>query len=167
VSSPSSDAVRPTLAEVDRALTAPGAPFEMQTIEIEGVPLRVYKNAPPHLRFLFEESRKWGDRTFITYEEERLTYEQHYHAVVRLARELVERYNVQKGDRVAIAMRNLPEWSVVFWAIVSIGAVAVPLNSWWVAKELNFALADCGAQVAVLDAERYSILTAHLPELKL
>ncbi len=44
---------------------------------------------------------------------------------------LVERYGVGPGDRVAIGMRNYPEWVIAFAAITSIGAVSVSLNAWW------------------------------------
>jgi long-chain acyl-CoA synthetase len=157
----------PTLSQVDRVLTGPGAPFELQTQEIDGIPLRTYKKAPRHLGELLETSRNWGSREFIVYESERLTFEQHYQAVALLAHELVERYGVEKGDRVAIAMRNLPEWSISFWAGVAIGAIVVPLNAWWVGTELNYALADSGTKVILLDAERYSVLAPFLPDLPL
>ena len=157
----------PTLSEVDRVLTGPGAPFELQTIEIDGILLRTYKKAPQHLGELLEASRNWESREFIVYENERLTFDQHYQAVALLAHELVERYGIEKGDRVAIAMRNLPEWSIAFWAAVAIGAIVVPLNAWWVGTELNYALADSGAKVILLDAERYGALAPFLPGLPL
>ncbi|GII95292.1 hypothetical protein Ssi02_55230 [Sinosporangium siamense] len=49
-----------------------------------------------------------------------------------------------QGDRVALAMRNYPEWVVSFSAIMALGAVAVPLNAWWTRSELEFGLADSG-----------------------
>ena len=58
---------------------------------------------------------------------------------------LVDRYGVAPGDRVAIGMRNYPEWVIAFAAITSIGAVSVSLNAWWTEDELDYALEDCGA----------------------
>jgi acyl-CoA synthetase (AMP-forming)/AMP-acid ligase II len=70
---------------------------------------------------------------------------------------------VNKGDRVAIAMRNSPEWCISFMAITSVGAVAVPMNSWWQGDELAYGLQDCGARHIILDAARYQRLAPHIP----
>ena len=67
--------------------------------------------------------------------------------------DLVER--MLGGDRVALAMRNLPEWPVAFFAIVSLGAIAVPLNAWWTGPELAYGLADSGATVLITDYRRH------------
>ena len=67
---------------------------------------------------------------------------------------LRDRYGVKKGDRVAIAMRNFPEWVVAFWAITTLGAVVVPLNAWWSAEELQYGLEDSGSRVVFADEER-------------
>ena len=61
------------LAQVDALLTAPGAKFEMDEVVIRGVPTRVWKNAPPSMRFLIEASRGHGDRLFVIYEDERVS----------------------------------------------------------------------------------------------
>ncbi len=58
----------------------------------------------------------------------------------------------KKGDRVGIAMRNLPEWIVSFAAILSIGAVSVSFNAWWTESELDYALDDSGSVVLIVDA---------------
>lgn len=110
-----------TIAETCRILTEPGAPFEMETIDVCGRPTRVYKNAHRDLRAIFDASRAWNDRTFIVYQDERVSYRAHYRAASALAWRLVEDYGVQKGDRVAIAMRNFPEWPIAFWATTAIG----------------------------------------------
>ena len=67
---------------------------------------------------------------------------------------LVHDLDVAKGDRVAIAMRNYPEWIAAFAAITSVGAVAVPMNAWWQTDEMVFALDDSGAKVVFADADR-------------
>ncbi|MDR3513036.1 MAG: class I adenylate-forming enzyme family protein, partial [Caulobacteraceae bacterium] len=142
------------LDEARRILTSPGMAFEMETVSIDGRPTRAYRNAPPNLRALLEATRQWGGRDFIVYEGERLTYDAHYRAVSALARAMVERFGLAKGDRVAIAMRNLPEWSIAFWATVSVGAVAAPLNAWGTGGDLEYGLSDSEAKVALVDAER-------------
>ncbi|HEX7944774.1 MAG TPA: AMP-binding protein, partial [Phenylobacterium sp.] len=118
------DGARPwpkvSIEEVYRTLTAPGAPFEMQEIEVRGRRVRAYKNARNGLREIFDLGRTWGQREFIVYEGERQTYDAHFRAAGALGRILAERYGVTKGDRIVIAMRNLPEWSLAFWAGQSI-----------------------------------------------
>lgn len=156
-----------SIADAVVALTAPGAPFEMEERNIGGLPTRVWKNAPPSLRAVLEASRAHGDSPFLVYEDERLSFAEHYRRCAALARALRERYGIAKGDRVAIAMRNFPEWSVAFWAAAAIGAIVVPLNAWMTGPELEYCLADCGASVLIADAERAERLLPHLAALRL
>jgi long-chain acyl-CoA synthetase len=165
VSEPAFPAV--SLDEARRILTAPGMPYETQVLTIRGRPTPVYVNAPPDLRAVFEASRAFADRDFIIYQDERLSFEAHRRAACALAHVLVERYGVAKGDRVAIAMRNLPEWSIAFWAAIVIGAVAAPLNGWGTGDDLAYGLGDSGAKVAILDAERLERLQPFLADLNL
>jgi acyl-CoA synthetase (AMP-forming)/AMP-acid ligase II len=139
--------------------------FEMAEREIRGTPTRIWKNAPPSLVGVLEMSRAHGDKTFLVYEDERLTFEEFFHQVAALARQLVETYGVGKGDRVAIAMRNFPEWAVSFWAAAAAGAVNVPLNAWWTGPELEYGLADSGAKVLIADGARLQRLAPHLASL--
>ena len=67
-------------------------------------------------------------------------------ASTRSADALVDRYGIAKGDRVAIGMRNYPEWVMSMLAIISIGGVSVSLNAWWIEDEIDYALEDCGAR---------------------
>jgi long-chain acyl-CoA synthetase len=116
--------------------------------------VRAFRHAPPSLRELFATARSRGDAMFLVYEDERWTFEEVMRHVDAMAALLVERYEVRPGDRVAIGMRNYPEWVISFAAITSIGAVSVSLNAWWTADELDYALEDSGASVLVADVER-------------
>jgi long-chain acyl-CoA synthetase len=156
-----------SLAEVTTALTAPGAPFEIGEVEIHGIATRVWKNAPASLRTVLVQSRLHGEKTFLVYEDERLSFAEHFGAAARLAHILVEDWGIAKGDRVAIAMRNLPEWSLSFWAAAAAGAVAVPLNAWWSGEELEYGLMDSGSKVLFCDAERAGRLAPHFANLDL
>src|SRR5277367_7183982 len=152
-----------SLAEAHAKLTAPGAPFEMDEAVIRGVRTRVWKNVPPTLRELLPAARAaYGPREFLVYENDRATYESFYRAAVAIAYEL-QKQGVKKGDRVAIVMRNLPEWPAIFHAVGIIGAIVTPLNAWWTGPELEYGLVDSGTKVAFLDAERLERLTEHLP----
>ncbi len=157
--------VVPSIAEVQAALTAPGEPFEIIDTTIRGIPTRVWKNAPTSLGAILAQSRGYGDLDFLVYEEEHWTFKTHHAAVAALARTLVDRHGVEKGDRVAVAMRNLPEWSVGFWAAVAAGAVVVPLNAWWTGTELAYGLRDSATKVLICDQERLDRLDPELDEL--
>jgi long-chain acyl-CoA synthetase len=150
-----------SLAEAHALLTGPGAPYEMDEVVIGGVATRIWKNVPPTLRDVFLMGRSFGPRTFVVYENDRATYEAFARATLAFAAEL-RRQGVQKGDRVALVMRNLPEWPVVFFAAVLTGAIVTPLNAWWTGLELEYGLNDSGAKVAIVDPERYDRLAAHL-----
>jgi long-chain acyl-CoA synthetase len=150
-----------SLAQAHARLTAPGSPFEMDERDIRGQRLRVWKNAPPTLREVFLAGRAFGPRAFLVYDDERASYEGFSRAALALAGHLAA-HGVRKGDRVAIAMRNLPEWPVAFFATILLGAVATPLNAWWTGPELEYGLRDCGASVAIVDSERFERLSEHL-----
>jgi long-chain acyl-CoA synthetase len=148
-------------------LTKAGALFEVVEAEVLGVPMRVYANAPASMRAILETTAAQGDRNFLVYRDERYTFRQHLGIVGALATRLREQYGVGKGDRVAIGMRNYPEWVMSFWAVQALGAVAVPLNAWWTGPELAYALEDSGTTVLFMDGERLARLQDHLPQLAL
>ncbi|MEV6980161.1 AMP-binding protein [Sphaerisporangium sp. NPDC051017] len=143
-----------THEQVRAQLTGPGQLFEMEEIEVRGARIRTWKHAPLTFRAMLGNSRFHGEQVFLVYEDERLTYEEHYRRAATLAGRLVEDYGVVKGDRVAIAMRNHPEWVVAFSAVLAAGAIAVPLNAWWTTPELEYGLSDSGARLVIVDGER-------------
>lgn len=155
---------RMSLAQVDALLTAPGSRLEMDEAIIRGIPTRIWKNAPPDLPFLVRLSRAHGDRTATIFEEERTSWEAQYRAIAALAAQL-GRLGIVKGDRVAIAMANLPEWPVAFFAATSLGAIAVPLNAWWTGPELEYGLADSGSKLLIADSSRWQRIEPHRPVL--
>ena len=133
-------------------LTAPGQPFELQTVELYGASCRAIKHAPATLRDLFEAAR--SEATFIVFNEERYSFEEAYQRAADIAHILVNDFGVAKGDRIAISMRNFPEWIFAFSAVTSIGAIAVAMNALWTPEEMAYGLADNGAKVLFADAER-------------
>jgi len=143
-------------------LTAAGAPFEIVT-GADG--LKRYRQAPASMRELIDQGRQFGDAEFLVYAGQRRSFGEFFQRVDALAHQLVHTLNVTAGDRVAIAMRNYPEWMEVYAAVVSLGAVVVPLNSWGKARELHFGLEDSGAVVVFCDGERYRYIADALPTL--
>ncbi len=142
------------LNDVTKQLTGPGGPFEIHQIEVLGRPLRAYKGAPADMRQIWLATAPFGDKDYLVYEGERLSYTETHEVVASVARSLVERFGVKAGDRVAIAMRNYPEWPIAYWATVSIGATVVGMNAWWTGPELAYALEDSQPMVVIADRER-------------
>jgi long-chain acyl-CoA synthetase len=143
-----------SMNEATAALTAPGQLFEMEELDIRGVPTRTWKHAPPTLRAVIDMSLAHGDAPFLVYEDERTTFAEHFQIACTLAHRLQSTFDVVQGDRVAIIMRNLPEWIMAFWAATLAGAIVVPLNAWWSGEELRYGLEDSGSKVAFVDTER-------------
>src|SRR5579863_856012 len=146
-----------SLAAAHAALTAPGSIFEIEERDIRGVRTRVWKNAPPTLREAFAAGRIHGEKTFLVYRDERVSFEELARAALAIAAAL-QSEGLEKGDRVAIAMRNLPEWPAVFFGTLLAGGVATLLNAWWTGPELEYGLIDSGAKFAFLDGERFDRL---------
>jgi long-chain acyl-CoA synthetase len=142
----------PTRQEALASLTAPGQPYELRQDVVAGRPCRVFVNAPPSLRALYADTAT--DAEFIVFEQERLTFHEAWRRAARIAHLLVNDYGIRKGDRVAISMRNYPEWITTFMATTSIGAIAVAMNALWQAEELEYGLTDSGAKVLFADQER-------------
>lgn len=141
------------LKQAWQQLTAPGQFFEVGTIDVDGVPIRSYKHAPPSLRELWLSTAGHGDKDYLVFAGERCSYTQAQTFTASVAHWL-HSAGVKPGDRVAIAMRNYPEWMLAYWAVTSMGAVVVGMNAWWVPHEMEFALEDAAPVVLICDRER-------------
>jgi long-chain acyl-CoA synthetase len=150
--------------EATRAVLTTDPHFQLEERVIRGIPWRVYRNAVPSLRSVFEASARFDERDFLVYESERWRYADHRRIVTGLARRWHDQ-GVRKGDRIGIAMRNYPEWAMTFWATEVLGAIAVPLNAWWTGPELAYAIHDSGTSYLVADGERIAALARELPGL--
>ncbi len=156
-----------SMEEATAQLTRAGGMFSTDRIDIRGVTTTVWKAAPPTLRTVLDMTRAHGEKDYIVFEDERLTYAEHYRRAATLGQRLVAEFGIRKGDRVGLAMRNLPEWPLIFWASVAVGAVIVPLNAWWTADELEYGITDAGCRLLFVDAERLETLEGKLPALGL
>lgn len=133
--------------------TSAGQIFEVNTVDIAGIPTRNFTHAPPSLREFWLGAAQHGEREYLIYQDERITYSQAQQYSAALANWL-QQQGVVPGDRVAIAMRNYPEWMLAYWAITSMGAVVVGMNAWWIAQEMHYALTDSQPTVLICDRER-------------
>ena len=146
------------LAQRVRAqLTAPGAPFEVIEAVVGGRSQRLYRNAFPNLPALLASARAHGDKPFIVHQGETWSFARFFAEADALAAQW-RGWGLQPGERVAIAMRNRPEWAVAFAAAALLGAVPAPLNSFGLGEELREALADVEPRILVCDAERLARL---------
>jgi long-chain acyl-CoA synthetase len=152
------------LREAWSALTASGAQFEIVETEVRGQKLRAYKNAPPTLRALWQISAAHGDKEYLVYGEERWTFERAHREVASIANWLLE-HGVSPGDRVAIAMRNYPEWMLAYWACTNVGIAVVGVNAWWTGPELVYGIQDSDPKAIIADSERLDRIAAHADEI--
>lgn len=135
-------------------MVGPGSPFEMTETTVRGIDMRVFTHAPPDMRVIWEASAAFGDRKYLVFEDESLTFDQAHATVRALAHHLRNEHGVGSGDRVAVAMRNYPEWVLSYWAILSLGAACVGMNAWWTGQEMEYGLTDSAPKVLIADAER-------------
>lgn len=153
-----------TLSEIEAQLTAPGAPFEMVEEEVLGQRMHVFKQRFPHLRALVDYSIVHGDQDYLVFGDDfRISFKEHHKVVASVAKALRERFGVEKGDRVAILAANCPEWVVSFFAIASLGAIAVGMNGWWVGDEIEFGLQDSEPKLLIADKKRLARLEGKDP----
>ena len=153
--------MNPALEKFEQAvaqLTAPGQMFELDEVDINGYRYRNYASLPQNLNAYYQFMLQHAKKDFAVYKDERYTFEQGLAHSNEFAAALVNRYGVKKGDRVAILSRNNPQWLMAFIAITSIGAVAVPMNSWWTTEELDYGFEDSGAKVVIADRPRINSL---------
>lgn len=141
-------------------LTGVGAPYEVAGDDSTG---RYYKTAPENLRDALAVARNHGDREFLIYEGERRTFNQLMDEADTLAAAL-QAAGIEKGDRVALAMRNYPEWMAAFLAVIDIGAVIVPVNSWGKPADIAYTVGDAGAKLVICDQQRYDGVAEMLAE---
>ncbi len=153
-----------SLEEATAKMTAPGSMFETERATVNGIEMTVWKHAPTTLRQVLDLSLNHASRDFLVYEGQRFTFELHYRLASTLATRLIDA-GVKKGDRVAIASRNLPQWVMTFWGTVLTGAVVVPINAWWTPDELQYGLSDSGTSVLFVDEERLERVRGKLDDL--
>ncbi|MEQ9462755.1 MAG: class I adenylate-forming enzyme family protein [Haliea sp.] len=136
------------------ALTADGQPFALEKVVVNGVDFLSYVTMPANLGAYCALMQNHGERDFVAYRDQRYSFAATLAHSAALGAALQRKFGVGPGDRVAIASRNNPEWMMAFIAIVSIGAVAVPMNAWWTTEELDYGIEDSGSRIVVADPER-------------
>ncbi|MBK6678458.1 MAG: acyl--CoA ligase [Rhodocyclaceae bacterium] len=153
------------IEQSQRQLCAPGAPFEVTEANIAGRVVPVFRNSPVDVREAMAPARGHGEREFLVYLDQRWSYRKFFEQVDALTGQLATRYGIGRGDRVAIAMRNRPEWLAAFVAVISAGATVVPLNSWGQREELLHGLTDSAPKLCFCDEPRFAHVANDLASL--
>lgn len=146
------------LKKIAAAHMAPGTALETKTVTIDGEDVSVFAHAPTNLGELYKLGLRSGEQAFLVYQEERFSFAESLDLALRMASVLKEKYEIQLGDRVAICARNSPEWCIAYMAITLVGAIAVPMNSWWKGLELKYGLSDSGSKLIFLDPARLDLI---------
>ncbi len=96
--------------------------------------------------------RSHGDRTALVFGERRWTYRELDAEIARMAAGL-HALGVAPGGRVALQLRNRPEFVTLYYAIQRLGAVAVPMDVRLQGPEVAHVVADSGARLLAHDAD--------------
>lgn len=145
-------------------LLSPQAPFALAT---DNQGSKYFVNAPQTLVEAIQLGRSHGDAPFLSWFEQHYSFSEFFAAADQMTAVLQHQLHIQPGERVAIAMRNRPEWMIMFVACVQAGVIPVPLNSWGLHDELIYAIQDAGASIVVCDAERRQQLQGSLDVLQI
>lgn len=161
------NSIKQTLDNNFAQLTHEASPWALETKEFNGISYKYYPKAPKNLIELLDQGRQYADNEFLIYQDERISYAEFFHQADAIAWQLQNTYQIKPGDRVAIAMRNYPEWMMAFVAIAQTGAVIVPLNSWGQKAEIEYGLKDAGCKLAFFDQQRFDYVADDLATLNI
>jgi acyl-CoA synthetase (AMP-forming)/AMP-acid ligase II len=153
------------LKDIVAAHKAPEAELAIHKENINGQEYDVFSKAPNNLGKLYELGLKEANEIFLVYQDERYSFAETLNMAQRFARSLKENYDISHGDRVAICARNSPEWCLAYMAISILGAIIVPMNSWWKGTEIEYGLRDSGSKLAILDQARFEQLKPYIASL--
>ncbi len=146
-------------------ITGPGGEYELiEQVVRGGNVCRVVKRAPKSVVDLLLDTRHFEGLEYIRYRDEAYTFGDVIGQTSRLAGAL-RRLGVRRGDRVAVCMRNCPEWPAAFFAPMALGAVTVSLNGWWSHEEIAYGIRDAQARAVIVDGGRLERIAGDLPAL--
>ncbi len=121
------------------------------------VPEHVEYPLTPMPAVLEETARKYPDHTALIFKDAKLTFREYNQAVDRFAAAL-QKLGVEKGDRVAIHLLNMPQFPIAYYAVLRIGGIVVPCNPVYTAREMKHQVSDSGAKVIVTLSMMYPII---------
>ena len=142
---------------------------------MEKVWLKHYEPQVPHsidypslsLYQLFQQSKeKYSEQAAVHFMGRDVTYAELAGHIESLATALAD-LGVKKGDRVAIHLPNSTQFPIAYFAALSLGAVVVPCNPLYVAREMQYQLKDSGAETIITLTRFYKMIKEIQPETKL
>lgn len=158
---------RAVIEHIARQVTEAEEVLNIAETDVLGTRQLAYVNAPADLRFLLLKAMEHSDKTAVVFENQRWTFADLVARSVAVANTLIDRHGVTPGTRVALAMRNSPEWMACFLGVIAAGGVIVPLNGWWTSEEMAFGLEDSGAKVVIAGARQIERVRPHADRLGL
>nr|NIN67985.1 AMP-binding protein [Anaerolineae bacterium]NIN98064.1 AMP-binding protein [Anaerolineae bacterium]NIQ81007.1 AMP-binding protein [Anaerolineae bacterium] len=114
----------------------------------EGVPAHIDYPRIPLYQLLEDSAAKHPERPCTRFFGRELTYREIKDLSDRFAAAIRGR-GVQKGDRVALLLPNSPQFIIAYFGLLKAGAVIVPLNPLYTARELAFHFEDSGTETVV------------------
>ncbi|HEY8155934.1 MAG TPA: class I adenylate-forming enzyme family protein [Myxococcota bacterium] len=156
-------------SEAVQNLTAPGAPFELITETVRGLPMRIFKNREKSMREKVATAGLRGETDFLVQGSRRISYGEFARLVWGTAAALRDEQGLRRGDRLAILSFNSPDWLIALFAATSLGGIGVGLNGWWTTEEIEYGLRDSGSRFLVVDERlfpRVAPLLGKLPDLE-
>ncbi len=119
-----------------------------------------------NLKVMLEETvRRYPDKTAISLENRKLSFAELDEASNKVANALLK-MGLRKGDRVAILLSNIPEFAAIYFGIVKIGAIAVPLDNRYTLHELSSLLDNSQPRVLVSESPTLEPIVDALPQFK-
>ncbi len=116
---------------------------------------------------IVNRTNTYGDKPFLLFPEKNQSFSyQHYDEMTSRTAHFLQSLGVQKGDKVAIMLPNIPEFLYFYWGCMKIGAVAGPINTLLKGPEVQYITHNCEAKVFVTSPEflgELSRITSELP----
>ncbi len=120
---------------------------------------KVYKGRPKTVNEVLRNTvEKYGDKEGFISGDRRWTFKEFSDRVDKVALSLQKKYGVMKNDRIAILMGTDLDFLVLFFAVTSIGAIIVPLNTRFRGEELTFEINNSEANLLAVDEEYWETL---------
>jgi long-chain acyl-CoA synthetase len=127
---------------------------------------RIFKNRPKNLAEMLENTvNKYPNLVGFICASEKLTFKEFDQTVNRIAAGL-EECGVRKGDRVSLLLGIGLEFPLCFFALIKLGAIAVPLNTRFKGEELSHEVNDSESKVLIVDQEYWPFIESVRDDLK-
>ena len=108
-------------------------------------------------KILLKRAERNPDREILVFGEDRFTFSQLNERTNQLAHAL-KRMGIEKATRIAVLLTNGNEMCEILFAIAKIGAVMVPLNVRLAARELEYIIGDCGAEILIFEDKFFTTI---------